>query len=110
MKTSELINKLVDSLTYHGDLPTNINFMGWYCPSEGGSFKAVHLIATDDREVEILEDEFIDIKEIKIDENGYIKFEDGIWKGRKMDVSLSNKIDDLIKNQKEIIKRIKDSE
>lgn len=63
-----------------------------------------------DDEVEIVdeEDEFIDIEELKIDENGYIKFVDGIWKGRKMDVSLSNKINDLIKNQKKIIDKLKE--
>lgn len=50
MKTSELIKKLFDSLLSHGDLPTNINDISWYCPSEGGSFEAIILNEKDDAE------------------------------------------------------------
>lgn len=53
MKTSELINKLVDSLTYHGDLPTNITDISWYCPSENGSFETVYLNSTNNNETEV---------------------------------------------------------
>lgn len=52
MKTSELINKLVDSLTHHGDLPTNIIDISWYCPSENGNFERVNLNSTNNSETE----------------------------------------------------------
>lgn len=62
MKTSELINELVDSLKSFGDLPTNIKNLGWYCPIEGGSFEGVNLnpINDSDRLLDE-EDEFEDI-------------------------------------------------
>ena len=43
MKTSELIIKLINSLTSHGDLPTNIKDLSWYCPSENGHFEKIFL-------------------------------------------------------------------
>lgn len=43
MKTSELIIKLINSLTSHGDLPTNIKDLSWYCPSENGRFEKIFL-------------------------------------------------------------------
>lgn len=43
MKTSELIIKLINSLTTHGDLPTNIKDLSWYCPSENGHFEKIFL-------------------------------------------------------------------
>lgn len=50
LKTSELIKKLVDSLSSHGDLPTNIKNLSWYCPSENGSFEKVILNENNDKE------------------------------------------------------------
>lgn len=52
MKTSELINKLVYSLSEQGDLPTNIQSVGWYTTSEGGFFEKVILEETDNSEFE----------------------------------------------------------
>lgn len=96
MKTSELINELVDSLRCFGDLPTNIKNISWYCPSENGSFEGVNLNSINDSEVEILdeEDEFEDIEELDVN-----KFHD-------ID-ELTYKIDSIIKNQKKIIERLK---
>lgn len=52
MKTSELIKKLFESLVSHGDLPTNIKNISWFCPSENGSFEEVHLHIKDDEDLE----------------------------------------------------------
>lgn len=49
------------------------------------------------REVEILEDEE-EIKEIKVDENGYIETDRAInLKGRTLDITFANKINEIIK-------------
>ena len=60
-------------------------------------------------EVEILdeEDEFIDIEEITIRDNT-IGFPNGEWTSRNMDKAFSIKINDLIKNQKKIINKLKE--
>ena len=52
MNTSGLIIKLVESLTYHGDLPTNIKSLSWYCPKEGGKFEGVTLEENENEELE----------------------------------------------------------
>ena len=52
MNTCELIIKLVDSLTSHGNLPTNINNISWLCTSEGGDCEKVILNTNDDSELE----------------------------------------------------------
>ncbi len=59
MNTCELIIKLVDSLTSHGNLPTNINNISWLCTSEGGDFEKVILNTNDDSELEGGKDEKI---------------------------------------------------
>lgn len=56
MKTSDLIKKLMDSYFCHGDLPTNITNISWYCPCENGSFERVNLNPTDDSETERTEE------------------------------------------------------
>lgn len=105
MKTSELINELVDSLRCFGDLPTNIKNISWYCPSENGSFEKVNLNSINDSEVEKdKEDEFEDIEEIDIsdrrkDENCY-----------PLTVEIMAKINEIIKNQKKIIEWIESEE
>ena len=50
MKTSELIKRLFESLLSHGDLPTNIESLAWYCPSENGHFEKVILDEKDNPE------------------------------------------------------------
>ena len=104
MKTSEVINKLVDSLKSYGDLPTNIKNISWYCPSENGSFEGINLHSFNDSD-EIIEDEFIDIEELPFNNgmNNLITMYEEIEK-------MNYKINDLIENQKKIIERLKDSE
>ena len=64
--------------------------------------------------VEILldeEDEFIDIEELSIFEhNNSIETNKGAWTGRNLDKALAYKINEIIKNQKQIIARLKDGE
>lgn len=61
-------------------------------------------------EVEILdEEEFEDIEEITIRDKT-IGFPNGEWTARNMDKAFSIKINQLIKNQKKIIERLKESE
>lgn len=55
MKISELIKKLVDSLSKNGDIATNINEIGWYCSSEGGSPEMIILDEENNNEEEIVE-------------------------------------------------------
>ena len=112
MKTSELINELIDSLRCFGDLPTNIKNISWYCPVENGNFEQVNLNLTNDSEVEILdaEDEFEDIDEL---EN--YKINDDTIEGLIKSINTLNddfikSINQLIKNQKKIIKKIKEIE
>lgn len=63
-----------------------------------------------DDEVEILdEEEFEDIEEITIRDKT-IGFPNGEWTARNMDKAFSIKINQLIKNQKKIIERLKDGE
>ena len=52
MKTSELIKSLLDSLIRFGDLPTNINDIGWGSSSEGGEYINIHLFTEKDCENE----------------------------------------------------------
>ena len=47
-------------------------------------------------EVEIIEEEQ-NIKELWIDDSGYIHTELGSWKGRKMDIAFATKINEVIK-------------
>lgn len=55
MKTSDLIKKLIDSLSKNGDIKTNINEIGWYCLSEGGSPEMIILDEGNNSEEEIVE-------------------------------------------------------
>ena len=57
-----------------------------------------------DTEIGILEDNTEEIEELKIDENGFIKTNNGTWKGRKLDVAFADKINELIKAVNEIRK------
>ena len=104
MKTSELINKLVDSLKSYGDLPTNINFISWHCPSENGSFKAVHLSTTEISDIETDEDdEFIDINSYicnvgAVNERNIEEYIHTLFKQQAI----------LIENQKKIIEKLKE--
>lgn len=47
--------------------------------------------------VEILEDNTEEIEEIEIDEKGFIHTNIGAWQGRKLDVALADKINELVK-------------
>lgn len=55
MKTSDLIKKLIDSLSKNGDIATNINEISWYCSSEGGSAEMIILDEENYSEEEIVE-------------------------------------------------------
>ena len=71
MKTSELINKLLDSFVNNGNLPTNVDSLCWSCPSEGGHFEKVILCENNNEEIKeekkipekIKEDCFFDMVE-----------------------------------------------
>ena len=47
-------------------------------------------------EIEVIEEEQ-NIKELWIDDSGYIHTELGSWKGRKMDIAFATKINEVIK-------------
>lgn len=48
-------------------------------------------------EVEILEDNTEEIEELIVSDEGFIKAENGCWKGRKLDVAFANKINKIIR-------------
>ena len=56
--------------------------------------------------VEILEDNTEEIEEIEIDEKGFIHTNIGAWKGRKLDVALVDKINELVRRIKYIERKI----
>lgn len=64
--------------------------------------------------VEIIDDapetEFEDIEEITINESNTIGFPNGKWTARNMDKAISLQINQLIRNQKKIIEKIKELE
>ena len=58
MKTSDLINRLLDSLVNSGDLPVkDVVGLSYYCPTENGDLEAVFIDKNDDiEETEILKE------------------------------------------------------
>lgn len=64
----------------------------WYIPDYS-------YFSEKDNAFELIEDEIIDIEELKefeIDENNYIQTDLGAFKTRKMDIAFLNKINELI--------------
>ena len=108
IKVIELLNKIANG----EELPKEIkyNFETFYIKYD--TFHNIYFYETKDGttllkyiyntnflldEVEILEDNTEEIEELKIDENGFIKTNNGTWKGRKLDVAFADKINELIK-------------
>ena len=79
--------------TYHYDIGDYTNDFN----SEYGIFSgwALNLMLND--EVEILEDNTEEIEELIVSDEGFIKAENGCWKGRKLDVAFANKINEIIR-------------
>jgi hypothetical protein len=69
-----------------------------------GTFKS-SMLWNDDFYFEIVEsNEDKSIEEISFLGNGFINFNEGYWKGRKMDIAFANKINEVIKEVNKIKK------
>ena len=114
IKLIELLNKIANG----EDIPTKIKCKGkdfyfnkyeksidylYRVDKDGNGWLVVQDIALTD-EVEILEDNTEEIEELKTDKNGFIKTNNGTWKGRKLDVAFADKINELVKAVKKIRK------
>ena len=60
--------------------------------------------------IEVLEDNTEEIEELKIDENGFIKTNNGAWQGRKLDVAFADKINELVKAVNKLRKESEDEQ
>lgn len=60
-------------------------------------------------EVEILEDNTEEIEEYNIDENGFIHTKCGAWQGRKLDLELVYKINELVRRINYIERKINEN-
>ncbi len=118
IRVIDLLNKIANGeevpkkIKYNDDEYIHIDNYCYFC-EETNEILSQNTYAEFSRlndEVEILdEEEFEDIEEITIRDKK-IGFPNGEWTARNMDKAFSIKINQLIKNQKKIIERLKDGE
>lgn len=86
--------KIPKKIKYDGEVyHHNILKTNYFRDDNGSTLSYVDL----NDEVEILEDNTEEIEELIVSDEGFIKAENGCWKGRKLDVAFANKINELVK-------------
>lgn len=105
IKIIELLNKVAHEeevpktiRAYYGHVHDDYKYdeiLKWYITLDDTT--VLNAIDKLNFEVEILEDNTEEIEELEIDENGFIKTNNGTWKGRKLDVAFADKINELVK-------------
>ena len=107
MKLIDLLNKIANGeevpkkIEYNGDIYIHVDNYCYFC-EETNEILSQNIYAEFSRlndEVEIIKDNY---ENFEIDKNGYIHTKGGIWKGRKLDIELVNKINELEKEINEL--------